>query len=177
MRAKTLQIIWHDKQPVFAVDFDPLTDKFATCGGDNNVRVWRLATQIEYLSTLSRHTAAVNCVRWSPSGKYIASAGDDGSILIWELTNQKQVSFGSEEECVEHWKVVMVLRGATSDLYDLSWSPCSKFIASSGIDSTTRIFSIEEQKCLHVLTQHCHYVQGVCWDPLMEFMATQSSDR
>ena len=32
-------------------------------------------------------------------------------------------------------------------------------------------------KCLHVIADHHHYVQGVAWDPLGEFVATQSSDR
>lgn len=30
----------------------------------------------EYLATLSKHTAAVNVVRFSPSGQMLASAGD-----------------------------------------------------------------------------------------------------
>ena len=32
--------------------------------------------RVLYLSTLKRHTAAVNVVRWSPNGSTLASAGD-----------------------------------------------------------------------------------------------------
>lgn len=32
-------------------------------------------------------------------------------------------------------------------------------------------------KCIHVLADHKHYVQGVAWDPLSNYIATQSSDR
>ncbi len=32
--------------------------------------------RVEYLATLSKHTATVNVVRWSPNGEFIASAGD-----------------------------------------------------------------------------------------------------
>ena len=28
-----------------------------------------------------------------------------------------------------------------------------------------------------ILKEHKHYVQGVCWDPLDQFVATNSSDR
>lgn len=32
-------------------------------------------------------------------------------------------------------------------------------------------------KCVHEIAEHSHYVQGVAWDPLNEYIATQSSDR
>lgn len=32
-------------------------------------------------------------------------------------------------------------------------------------------------KCVHEIAEHNHYVQGVAWDPLDEYIATQSSDR
>ena len=44
MRVKTLQILWHDKQPVFSVDFSPChPGVLATAGADKEVKVWRLA--------------------------------------------------------------------------------------------------------------------------------------
>lgn len=40
MKAKAFQIHWHNKQPIYSVDFHPNnSNKLATCGGDNNVRV------------------------------------------------------------------------------------------------------------------------------------------
>lgn len=33
------------------------------------------------------------------------------------------------------------------------------------------------ETCIHVLADHTHYVQGVSWDPLEQYVATQSSDR
>ncbi|KAJ3272169.1 Chromatin assembly factor 1 subunit B [Terramyces sp. JEL0728] len=176
MRAKTLQIIWHDKLPIFSVDFDPIRNRFATCGGDHNVRIWSLKDgTVEYLSTLSRHSAAVNCVRWSPNGQYIASGGDDGSILLWEQTDKKQQSIDDDEfDNLEHWRTAIILRGTTSDLYDLAWSPNGTMIASAGIDSSIRVFDIKEQKCVHVMTEHQHFVQGVAWDPLFQFIASQT---
>jgi chromatin assembly factor 1 subunit B len=32
-------------------------------------------------------------------------------------------------------------------------------------------------QCIRVIGEHSHYVQGVAWDPLGEYIATQSSDR
>ena len=32
--------------------------------------------RVEYLATLTKHMKSVNCVRFSPSGEFLASAGD-----------------------------------------------------------------------------------------------------
>ena len=69
-----MQIHWHDKQPVFSVDFHPTDHSglFVSGGGDGNVRFWKLSKDdsntVQYLKTLSRHSGAVNCVRFSPTG-------------------------------------------------------------------------------------------------------------
>jgi WD40 repeat protein len=38
MKAKTLQIIWHSKDPVFSIDFHP-DGYIATGGGDKDIKV------------------------------------------------------------------------------------------------------------------------------------------
>lgn len=32
-------------------------------------------------------------------------------------------------------------------------------------------------ECVYAFREHTHFVQGVAWDPLNEYIATQSSDR
>jgi hypothetical protein len=40
MRAKTVQIVWHCKEPVFSVDFDPQRPRlFITGGADKDIKV------------------------------------------------------------------------------------------------------------------------------------------
>jgi hypothetical protein len=40
MKAKTLQIHWHEKQPVYSCHFEPLEPfRLATCGADSCIRV------------------------------------------------------------------------------------------------------------------------------------------
>jgi WD40 repeat protein len=72
----------------------------------------RSDTSPQLLCTMTNHIAAVNCVRWSPSGMYLASASDDKSIIIWEMKTQGggQI-FGVKERNVENWGVKCVMRG------------------------------------------------------------------
>jgi hypothetical protein len=42
MKAKTLQIVWHEKDPVFSIDFHP-DGYIATGGGDRDIKVGEAA--------------------------------------------------------------------------------------------------------------------------------------
>ncbi|KAI9474487.1 Chromatin assembly factor 1 subunit [Coemansia sp. RSA 989] len=193
MRVKTVQINWHDRLPIFSVDFDHSWQgdgwRFSTGGGDNNVRIWRLrspqdplheAQPVEFLASLNRHTAPVNVVRFSPASGRLASAGDDGVIIIWRQVDSPPAALADHLEDSagkETWRPAAMLRGSLADICDLAWSPDGAFLVSASVDNTARVWDAREARCVQVLADHSHYVQGVAWDPLNEFVATQSSDR
>lgn len=199
MKAKPLTVHWHqDDQPIYSADFQPntpvtkgLSPRLATAGGDNNVRLWQLnmeslenatdtsVASVVYIATLEKHTQAVNVVKFDPSGRFLASAGDDGVICIWTLASSEPRKAFGEEELVdlESWRVLTTCRGTGAEIYDLAWSPDSKYVAAAVMDNTTRIYAAETGKCVKQLAEHGHYVQGVAWDPNNEYLATQSSDR
>src|SRR5579863_8734454 len=52
---------------------------------------------------------------------------------------------------------------------------CLRVIASISADVGLAHPSLG--KCVSEIAEHNHYVQGVAWDPLNEYIATQSSDR
>ena len=39
MRGGTLQINWHDQQPVLSLDFHPASRRLATAGADHDIKV------------------------------------------------------------------------------------------------------------------------------------------
>lgn len=41
MKAKTIQIVWHEKQPVFSLDFHP-DGTLITSGGDKEIKLWEV---------------------------------------------------------------------------------------------------------------------------------------
>ncbi|KAJ1339738.1 hypothetical protein BSLG_005644 [Batrachochytrium salamandrivorans] len=160
MKAKTLQILWHDRSPVFSADFEQILDgRLATCGGDNNVRIWKV----------------VRINDEPPKWSFLQLFQD---ILLRSIVEQRQDSMSEDDnENIQTWRMTSLLRGASSELYDLTWSPDGRFILSACVDNTCRIYNVAENKCVHVMTDHQHFVQGVAWDPLYQFLATQSSDR
>ncbi|WFD36821.1 Chromatin assembly factor 1 subunit [Malassezia cuniculi] len=175
--------------------------RLATAGGDNNVRLWMVHPNVpspaaiaaatgtsrpnpprtEYLATLSRHTGVVNVVRFSPDGETLASAGDDGTVLFWVRSNrafERDLAADIDERYEkEAWKVKTVTRATTQELYDLSWSPDGAYVAVGGTDFSVRVIDVQKGTVIREINDHQHYVQGLCWDPLGQLLATQSSDR
>ncbi|QBM86062.1 chromatin assembly factor 1 subunit B [Metschnikowia aff. pulcherrima] len=190
MFSTTIAIHWHDDgQPIYSLDYQVSqgeSRRLATAGGDNNVRIWKvtnidpkepLKPSVEYLSTLRKHSQAVNTVRFNSSGEFLASAGDDGNLIIWSLANNITQEFGVQDDDLKESWTVHQLHNTNLEIYDMCWSPCSKFIAIGSMDNTTKIFNVVTSQKVLELQNHTHYVQGIAWDPLNEYLATQSADR
>lgn len=134
---------------------------------------------MEYLSTLAKHTQAVNVVRFDPKGEVLATAGDDGTVLLWTLSESIVKEFGQDpdEDIQESWILRHACRSSTSEVYDLAWSPDSKYIITGSTDNVSRIYDASNGQQVCQIAEHNHFVQGVAWDPLGRFVATQSADR
>nr|XP_020443757.1 chromatin assembly factor 1 subunit B [Monopterus albus] len=194
MKVVTCEIAWHNKEPVYSLDFQHSSDghihRLATAGVDTTVRLWRVdmgpdgKSVVEFLSTLARHTKAVNVVRFSPNGELLASGGDDAAILLWKLNDSKepeQVPVFQEDEDAqlnkESWSVVKTLRGHIEDVYDICWTRDGNFMVSGSVDNTAIMWDMNKGQKLCILNDHKSYVQGVTWDPLGQYVATLSCDR
>ncbi|KAK3341253.1 WD40-repeat-containing domain protein [Lasiosphaeria hispida] len=195
MKATPLIIHWHHQEhqeanhssiplPIYSAHFEPHgKGRLATGAGDNNVRLWKVEEdgedrRVEYLATLSKHTQAVNVVRWAPKGELLASAGDDGNVILWVPSDNHQVAFGSEGlEDKETWRTKHMCRSLGTEIYDLAWSPDAAFFIIGSMDNIARIYNAATGTLVRQIAEHSHYVQGVAWDPLNEYIVTQSSDR
>ena len=51
---------------------------------ENTVRLWN-AVSGRPLRTVKAHTGAATRVAFHPSGKKIASGGDDGTVKLWDV--------------------------------------------------------------------------------------------
>lgn len=174
MKAKPLQIFWHQRDPILSLDFH-CKGLLATGGADKDIKVWEVGIDDEGMPTakykfnLSHHNYAVNTVRFSPAGDMLASGGDGGELLLWKLHKN------AEGELV--WKVKTPLMSHTKDILDLAWSPEGTGLISGSVDNTSVVWNIAKGNVHAVLSDHAHYVQGVAWDPANGHIATLSGDR
>ncbi|KAM4796648.1 chromatin assembly factor 1 subunit B [Rhinophrynus dorsalis] len=192
MKVITCEIAWHNKEPVYSLDFQHGVDKvnrMASAGVDTAVRIWKVDKDaegkavVEFLASLVRHTKSVNVVRFSPNGEILASGGDDAAILLWKLNESKEsesTPFQEQDESApnkENWTMFKTLRGHLEDVYDISWTQDSNFMASASVDNTAIMWDVNKGQKMSIFNEHKSYVQGISWDPLGQYIATLSCDR
>ncbi|KAJ2660453.1 HIR complex subunit [Coemansia sp. RSA 1200] len=190
---------------IFSVDFHPDGTRLATAGMDNKIRIWNTsaitkptaaatattdnesengASAPRLLSTLTAHSGAVLCVRFSPNARYMASGADDMIVLIWERDSNDDagqaggdVSNNIVGNSAETWHPVRRLTGHESDVSDLAWSPDNRFLATCGLDNAIYVWDAQTFRQLAKLTDHSQFVKGVTFDPAGKYLASQSDDR
>ncbi|CAN8251623.1 unnamed protein product [Cochlearia groenlandica] len=203
MKGGTIQISWHDGKPVLTLDFHPISGLLATAGADCDIKMWLINSgqaekklpSVSYQSSLTYHGCAVNTIRFSRSGELLASGADGGELIIWKL---------HPSETNQSWKVLKSLSFHRKDVLDLQWSPDDAYLISGSVDNSCIIWDVNKgekvnKRCIffmlvpvflllivsyllqgsvhQILDAHCHYVQGVAWDPLAKYVASLSSDR
>ena len=57
----------------------------------NEIVVWDITINQEYIS-FKEHKGDVNCIDFSPDGKFLVSGGEDKSVCLWSLESKKLVN-------------------------------------------------------------------------------------
>lgn len=99
---------------------------------------------------------------WAPEDRYLASVGLDSVVLVW-----CGYTLGKSG-------LLLHLRYRVPSTFPFQkywW----RFFPSRSIPKSPFLILLSER--LRKLDQHQGFVKGVCWDPVGEFMATQSDDK
>jgi len=94
-------------------------------------------TSIAPLMTFTDHAKVIWAVCWSPDGRYIASASDDGTSHVWNVTTRQRVlSYHSG------------IQPAQSDdgAYSVAWLPDSSGIAVGFADGTAQTVNLANRR-------------------------------
>ena len=76
----------------------------------------------------------------------LASAGDDGNVLLWipSETQSHTQAFGEDAlDDKESWRIKHMCRSSGSEIYDLAWSPDSVFFITGSMDNIARVYNAQ----------------------------------
>jgi serine/threonine protein kinase len=189
---------------VNSIGWSPDGKHIASAGADHTVQVWDAALRPLWLRAMilhnglghffyhTGHARAILTVAWSPDGAYLASAGEDNTVLVWRLeqggdmsayrvhTNVVQaiawspdgqhIASASLDHTVRIWnvntnKTDFILRGPAYVIHALSWSPDGRCIALASSDHTVQVWKIAERRKVLTYRGHLQAVQSVAWSP------------
>jgi U4/U6 small nuclear ribonucleoprotein PRP4 len=97
------------------------------------------------------HAKRVVCSEFSPNGFQLATAGDDGTIKIWDLRRRR-----ASASIPAHTNLITQIKFSHS-----STSQNGEFLASSSFDGTGKIWSTRDWKLLTSLQGHEGKVMGI----------------
>lgn len=79
-------------------------------------------------------------------GEMLASAGDDGNVLLWVPSELQPHGGGLSEDRSddkETWRVKHMCRSSGAEIYDLAWSPDGVFFITGSMDNIARIYNAQ----------------------------------
>lgn len=116
--------------PSLSVAFSPDSQRLATGGTRNTVKVWEVRTGTE-LQTLRGHNGDVYTVVFSPNdnGRWIASGGEDTTVKIWDSRTGEEV---------------LTFRGHTGLVSSLAFSPDGLRLYSGSRDTTVKVWDLTQ---------------------------------
>jgi WD40 repeat protein/transcriptional regulator with XRE-family HTH domain len=156
-----------------SLSISPNGKTLASRGQDETIHLWHLPfddnlSPLRPYKTLHRETDSTSYLTswtsylsFSPDSQTVATNGQDGSILMWNLQT------GS----VCEWS------GHDAPVWTVMFNPSGKTLASGSHDQTVQLWDVETHQRLRVLRGHQDGVRAIAFDAEGKHLASGSSDQ
>jgi WD40 repeat protein len=94
-----------------------------------------------------RHEKPINGVAWNSDGRQLATASDDGSARIWDVST---LPLGAEPELIAN------LSHHQGGVWSVAWRPNDTHLATAATDGVVRVFQSDFQEILELAQANQH---------------------
>jgi len=162
----------YHKIPMVGVCFTivwSLDSQMLAAGGmrdDPSILFWSIRDKKRLIPEgLEEHYGQINTLALSSSTLILASGSHDNTIRLWEKETNKLVA-----------KSRGILKGHSSDVLSVTWSPDGQLLASGSYNRTIRIWNPQTGRTIFVLEGHTGSVNCVRFSYDGKLLASKSSD-
>ncbi|KAG0002781.1 hypothetical protein BGZ79_002334 [Entomortierella chlamydospora] len=148
---------WH---PQAHISQDRGAVNLATGGGDSIVNLWSLESDTP-IQSLKGHEARVCRVAFHPMGRFLGSAGFDGTWRFWDIET------GTE---------LLTQRGHSREVYAISFQCDGSLAVSGGLDAVGRVWDLRTGRSALTMEGHVADILGIDFSPNGYQIATGSAD-
>ena len=118
---------------------------------DGGVRVWRVVTGGSSIAAREGHVGDVTCVRYVPGGNELATAGEDGTVRLWDLASDA---------------VRVIDAGGQRPVRGVAVSSSGSVLASGGDDGVVRLWDVATGAPTGDAFVHTRPVTGVAFSAI-----------
>ncbi|MCK2218650.1 WD40 repeat domain-containing protein [Actinomadura sp. ATCC 31491] len=130
--------------------------------GDRAIRLWDRPTG-RWLTFNPAHPAPVWAAAFSPDSRTMATGGDDGDVILWDLARQRRIT--------------ALRRDGNGRIWSLGISPDGKLLAAGSADGHVHLWNLRNHTYIRALTATPEGVWGLAFNPSGTRLAAVAADK